>query len=82
MLGSKKNFFAVGKHKVTENDFYRNCGMGNYVERAAHWKRFYHCDNDYALGSIVDVGKKSSEGCRGNGVERCCGCHVEGRTLR
>ena len=67
---------------VTENDFFRNCGMGNCVERVVHWKRVCHCDNDYALGSIVGVGRKSSEGCRGNGFGKCCDCHVEGRTLR
>ncbi len=69
MLGSKRSFFAGGKHKVTENDFYCNCGMGNCVERAVHWKRVYHCDNDYALGNIVDVGR---------GVMRVVGGMVSG----
>ena len=82
MLGSKKKFFAGGRHKVTENDFYHNCGMGNCVERNAHWKRFYHCDNDYVLGNMVDFGKRSNEGCRGNDFGKCCDCRVEGRTLR
>ncbi len=67
---------------MTENDFYHNCDMENCVERNAHWKRFYHCDNDYVLGNKVDFGKRSNEGCRGNGFGKCCDCRVEGRTLR
>ena len=82
MLGSKRNFFAGGKHRVTENDFYRSYGMGNCVERNARWKRFYHCDNDYVLGNMVDFGKRSNEGCRGNDFGRRRDCRVEGRTLR
>ncbi len=74
------NFFAGGKRRVTENDFYRSYGMGNCVERSAHWKRFYHCDNNYDLGNIVGGGKSSGD-CRGNGYGKCCDRRVEGHTL-
>ena len=77
MLGLKANFFAGGKHKVTENDFYRNYGMGNCVERAVHWKCFYHCNNDYALESTVVVERKDSGGYRESDCRKCCNCRGE-----